>query len=227
MQRQSPPLSDQARVVPYSRFRLRLERTADPAYDRPPPCGEIAEAARLAHRVVAGEPHEVLGALLLDGQERAIGHVVAFRGSLDRAHCTPAGIFGPALLANAAQVILFHNHPSGFALPSHDDIRATQRMAKAGAILGIHLRDHLVLGEPPAFTSIAALGHLDDYSGFAASLAAAPGELAGDRRQIVKPKYRDPETGETWAGRGLMAGWLRRRIDAGARIEDFRVDDEG
>lgn len=112
MQRQSPALSEQARVPAYSRFRLRLERTAEPDYDQPPRCREIADAARLAHRVVAGEPHEVLGALLLDGQQRAIGHVVAYRGSLDRAHCSPAGIFGPAMLANAAQVILFHNHPS-------------------------------------------------------------------------------------------------------------------
>ncbi len=223
MQRRSRPLSEQARVVPYSRFRLRLERTAEPDYDQPPPCRQIGDAARLAHRVVAGEPHEVLGALLLDVQQRAIGHVVAYRGSLDRAHCMPAGIFGPALLANAAQVILFHNHPSGLPLPSEKDIRATERMAQAGAILGIPLLDHLILGEAPAFTSLAALGHIDDHSGLAASLAAQP---VWDQRRIVKPKYRDPDTGQTWAGRGLMATWLRRRIEAGARIEDFWIEDE-
>lgn len=100
-------------------------------------------------------------------------------------------------------------------------------MAQAGAILGIPLRDHLILGEPPAFTSLAALGHIDDHTAFAASLAAERGELARDRRRIVKPKYRDPETGETWAGRRLMAGWLRRRIEAGARIEDFRIRQDG
>lgn len=41
--------------------------------------------------------------------------------------------------------------------------------------------------------------------------------------QAVVVKYRDPETGETWSGRGRMAGWLARRIEAGARLEDFLV----
>lgn len=40
----------------------------------------------------------------------------------------------------------------------------------------------------------------------------------------VPIKYRDRETGETWTGRGLMPKWLRARIEAGAKIEDFLVD---
>lgn len=41
--------------------------------------------------------------------------------------------------------------------------------------------------------------------------------------QPVAAKYRYPETGETWSGRGRMAGWLSERIKAGARLEDFLV----
>ncbi len=100
------------RVIPYARFRLRLERTDDPLYEHPPRFDRIADAAAFLHGVVAGEPHEVLGALFLDHAERAIGHVLAFRGSLERVHCSPAGIYAPAILANAAAVVLFHNHPS-------------------------------------------------------------------------------------------------------------------
>jgi DNA-binding protein H-NS len=39
----------------------------------------------------------------------------------------------------------------------------------------------------------------------------------------VKPKYRDPQTGETWSGRGRMATWLKRRQDAGEDIEKYLV----
>jgi H-NS histone family protein len=39
----------------------------------------------------------------------------------------------------------------------------------------------------------------------------------------AKVKYRDPQTNETWSGRGLMASWLKRKQDAGEDIEDYLV----
>jgi len=39
----------------------------------------------------------------------------------------------------------------------------------------------------------------------------------------VKPKYRDRGTGDTWSGRGRMAGWLKRKQDAGEDIEEYRA----
>jgi hypothetical protein len=39
----------------------------------------------------------------------------------------------------------------------------------------------------------------------------------------IKPKYRDPSTGETWSGRGRMAMWLKHKQDAGEDIEKYRV----
>jgi len=39
----------------------------------------------------------------------------------------------------------------------------------------------------------------------------------------IKPKYRDPATGETWSGRGRMATWLKHKHDAGEDIEKYRV----
>lgn len=40
----------------------------------------------------------------------------------------------------------------------------------------------------------------------------------------VAPKYRHPRTGETWSGRGDIAAWLAREIDAGRKREDFLID---
>lgn len=42
----------------------------------------------------------------------------------------------------------------------------------------------------------------------------------------VAPKYRHPETGETWTGRGGIAGWLAREIKAGKKREDFLINRE-
>lgn len=42
-------------------------------------------------------------------------------------------------------------------------------------------------------------------------------------RTALEPKYRDPETGETWPGRGRTPDWLKRKIEAGAKQEDFLI----
>jgi hypothetical protein len=44
-----------------------------------------------------------------------------------------------------------------------------------------------------------------------------------EKASEVKVKYRDPGTGDTWAGRGRMATWLKRKQDAGDNIEKYRV----
>jgi DNA repair protein RadC len=48
--------------------------------------------------------------------------------------------------ARAAALVLFHNHPSGDPEPSPEDVALTRRLVAAGALLGIEVLDHLVLG---------------------------------------------------------------------------------
>ena len=56
-------------------------------------------------------------------------------------------MFKAALLANAAAIIVSHNHPSGDPTPSADDVDLTRRLAAAGELLGISLLDHIVIGD--------------------------------------------------------------------------------
>jgi hypothetical protein len=65
----------------------------------------------------------------LDVRNRAIGYQLAYIGTLARAAVEPRGIFSAALLAYAAGIILFHNHPSGDPSPSAEDLAFTRRMA--------------------------------------------------------------------------------------------------
>ena len=50
-----------------------------------------------------------------------------------------------ALSTNATTVVLAHNHPSGLAIPSADDIRTTYRVAAALQAVEINLADHIVV----------------------------------------------------------------------------------
>ena len=56
-------------------------------------------------------------------------------------------IFMSAILCNAAEIIIFHNHPSGDPNPSIADNLMTKKIEKAGAILDIPLRDHIILSD--------------------------------------------------------------------------------
>ena len=58
----------------------------------------------------------------------------------------PREVFAPLVRGHAAAVILVHNHPSADVTPSPEDIDLTDRLAKAGRLLGIHVLDHLVIG---------------------------------------------------------------------------------
>jgi DNA-binding protein H-NS len=51
----------------------------------------------------------------------------------------------------------------------------------------------------------------------------ASNDLPEEASSQVKVKYRDPQTGETWSGRGRMATWLRRKQNAGEDIENYRI----
>jgi DNA-binding protein H-NS len=57
-----------------------------------------------------------------------------------------------------------------------------------------------------------------------AQIKCANGKSRAARGGRVRPKYRHPQTGETWSGRGDMAAWLAREISAGGKREDFLID---
>lgn len=67
-------------------------------------------------------------------------------GSLNSSIVHPREVFKKALEKSAASVILVHNHPSGDPEPSREDIQVTNRLVKAGEIMGIEVLDHIIIG---------------------------------------------------------------------------------
>ncbi len=126
------------------RVHYRLRRVSG----RPPPADSLlspADAALAFGRLLGHEAVEVCGLFCLATRSQVLAYHELSRGTVDATPVHPREIFKVALLANATAVILGHNHPSGDPSPSGDDLRLTQRVKRAGEVIGIELLDHLVI----------------------------------------------------------------------------------
>lgn len=119
-------------------------RPADPA-TRPAVTSPEA-AAEVLVAALAGADRERCVAALLDTKHRVLEVVTVSIGSIDHTFMSPREVFRDALLANAAALVLAHNHPSGDPEPSRDDEAVTRRLVRAGQLVGVELLDHLVVG---------------------------------------------------------------------------------
>ena len=81
----------------------------------------------------------------LDTRNQEIKRETISMGTLNANLVHPREVFEPAIKNNAAQIIVAHNHPSGDAEPSADDLAITKKLAEAGKILGIEVLDHVIV----------------------------------------------------------------------------------
>lgn len=121
--------------------------------------GGSKDAAKHLKPLVDGQPQEVFAALFLSVKGHPISARTIHIGSLSSAQVGTRDVMREALRANAASVIVAHNHPSGDPTPSPADIGITRRLKDAGALLDIKVLDHLVFGNGE-FTSLADNGSL-------------------------------------------------------------------
>ena len=89
---------------------------------------------------------EVVKVVLLNAKNRVIKISDVSVGSLSASIVHPREIYLEAVKCPAAAIIVCHNHPSGDAEPSREDIETTKRLSEAGTVLGIQLLDHIVFG---------------------------------------------------------------------------------
>jgi DNA repair protein RadC len=114
-----------------------------------------ANAYSVLQEYLAGTDREHFVILMLDQKNQVIGlHTVSI-GSLTASIVHPRETFKAAILANAAAIICGHQHLSGDPQPSQEDRAITQRLKEAGALLGINVLDHLVVGADGRYFSFA------------------------------------------------------------------------
>ena len=103
------------------------------------------DAAKLLEGEMIHLPREELRTILLDIRNRVIRVIRIAEGGLASSVISPRDLFREAIRANAAALILIHNHPSGDASPSREDIETTRRFIEMGDLMGVRVVDHLVI----------------------------------------------------------------------------------
>jgi len=83
--------------------------------------------------------------MTLDGANRLIAKRIITIGTLNASLVHPREVFADAITDRAASIIVAHNHPSGDLIPSNNDKIITERLRKAGNIIGIELLDHVII----------------------------------------------------------------------------------
>lgn len=102
---------------------------------------------------------ECFHVLYLDRKNRLIADERLSVGTVDHVPVYPREVLKRALALNASALILVHNHPSGDPEPSDADIRMTQEVQSACAVLGLTMHDHIIVGAGRE-TSLRARGDI-------------------------------------------------------------------
>ncbi|MGZ4962879.1 MAG: RadC family protein [Limisphaerales bacterium] len=122
--------------------RLLVEETHGeaPVLDEP---GRVADYLREDNRQYEVEQFQ---AVLLNSRRKLIRVEKISQGTLDQILVHPREVFRRAIAANAAAIVLVHNHPSGDPSPSEADIKTTRDIIRAGQLLKIEVLDHIIIG---------------------------------------------------------------------------------
>ncbi len=101
----------------------------------------------LFNPIMKEESKEVFLVAWLSTSNRVQGFEVVSSGTLCSAVVDPRAVFRSAIVANAAHLIVAHNHPSGNLEPSNEDISLTRKLVEVEKLLEINIFDHVIFGE--------------------------------------------------------------------------------
>ena len=106
------------------------------------------------------EKQENFYAIYLDTKNKLISYRLLFKGTLDSSSVHPREIFKYAFLESAHSIIVMHNHPSGDATPSNQDIEITKHLIDTGKIIGIPVIDHIIIGNEKYYSFYENMNNL-------------------------------------------------------------------
>lgn len=122
----------------------------------------IEDCARYLIPYFYGRMNETVFLLCLDAKCKALCCKVVGEGSINSAGISVRRIVETALREGATTVVLAHNHPSGIAIPSPEDIQTTRRVAAALQSVEIHLADHIVVADDDYVSMVQSGYRFDD-----------------------------------------------------------------
>ena len=129
------------------RYDIRMVRDGRvPIMEAPVIIRTPADTIPVLEAELGSKSAEVFLALAMNTKNHVIAILPVSQGSLNASIVHPRELFQRAILSNGASLILAHNHPSGDASPSPEDIALTRRLVEAGQLLDIPILDHIILG---------------------------------------------------------------------------------
>lgn len=105
-----------------------------------------------ARAKIAGLPHEAFLAIFVSVQNELRDWAVVNEGTVDQVAVYPRRIIELAVARRAAGLILAHNHPSGYTVPSEEDKRLTRTIRDAASLFDVRVIDHVVVGNAGYFS---------------------------------------------------------------------------
>ncbi|MGH7722098.1 MAG: JAB domain-containing protein [Candidatus Dormibacteria bacterium] len=143
--RATPARTNSGVRVTIHRYQVSVVHDEDARYPRGEAVTSARDAAALARAVIGSDIAELVVAIFIDARHKIIGYAEIARGTLNASRFQPRDILVPALHANAAALIVAHNHPSGDCSPSAADRRVTSALRQACELVGVPMLDHLVV----------------------------------------------------------------------------------
>lgn len=122
----------------------------------------IEDCARYLQPYFYGRMNETVFLLCLDAKCKALCCKEVGEGSVNSAGISVRRIVETALREGATTVVMAHNHPSGIAIPSPEDIQTTRRVAAALQSVEIHLADHIVVADDDYVSMVQSGYRFDD-----------------------------------------------------------------
>jgi DNA repair protein RadC len=137
--------------MPSKRYRLKLATwivVRDAEAPSPRMLNHPDDVARLAMEFVKArdDDKEHFWVVLTNTRHHYLMHTEVSMGNQTASLVHPREVFGPAVREGAHSIVLVHNHPSGDPAPSTEDRELTRRLKDCGALLGIEVLDHVIVG---------------------------------------------------------------------------------
>jgi DNA repair protein RadC len=119
---------------------------------KPSSLNSLYEVLTYCKTSLRGKEEEFVELIFLSVRNTVIDTQIIASGLIDRVLISPRKIVECALQAKAASIILVHNHPSGDAQPSKEDIQLTQEIIRAAEFFNIKVYDHIIVGKNSFFS---------------------------------------------------------------------------
>ena len=141
-------------MMKYAKYELRLEKVKVKEDTKEYIFKDVNGAYEFARDVIELNtlPEERFYVASINVRGKVVGYFEISKGDISSSYAGAREVFRPAIMQNAASIIMFHNHPSDDCMPSSEDKKTTERLIEAGKILGIPVVDHIIVGGEKYFS---------------------------------------------------------------------------